>query len=69
MAENALISGMREEMRSHAAVVEVAARQHGLVTHRQLLRLGFSSGGIARSSKALRLHRVHRGVYSQATHF
>jgi very-short-patch-repair endonuclease len=55
---------MREEMRSHAAVAELAARQFGLVTHRQLLRLGFSSGGIGRSSKALRLHRVHRGVYS-----
>jgi len=55
---------MREEMRSHAAVAELAGRQHGLVTHRQLRRLGFSSGSIARSTKALRLHRVHRGVYS-----
>lgn len=55
---------MREEMRSHAAVAELAGRQHGLVTHAQLLRLGFSSGKIGRSSKAWRLHRVHRGVYS-----
>ncbi len=55
---------MREEMRSHAAVAELAAKQHGLVTHAQLLRLGFSSGKIGRSSKALRLHRVHRGVYA-----
>jgi very-short-patch-repair endonuclease/predicted transcriptional regulator of viral defense system len=55
---------MREEMRSHAAVAELAARQHGLVTHRQLLQLGFSSGKIGRSSRAARLHRVHRGVYS-----
>lgn len=55
---------MREEMRSHAAVADLAARQFGLVTHRQLLRLGFSSGSIGRSSRALRLHRVHRGVYS-----
>ena len=51
-------------MRSHAGVAELAGRQFGLVTHRQLLRLGFSSGSIARSSKALRLHRVHRGVYA-----
>src|SRR5215218_1279255 len=64
LGRNALISGMREEMRSHAAVAELAGRQHGLVTHRQLRRLGFSSGSIARSTKALRLHRVHRGVYS-----
>jgi hypothetical protein len=55
---------MREEMRSHAAVAELAGRQHGLVAHHQLRRLGFSSGSIARSTKALRLHRVHRGVYS-----
>jgi len=55
---------MREEMRSHAAVAELAAKQYGLVTHAQLLRLGFSSGKIGRSIKAMRLHRVHRGVYS-----
>jgi very-short-patch-repair endonuclease len=55
---------MREEMRSHAEVARLAARQHGLVTHRQLRRLGFSSGRIGRSSRAFRLHRVHRGVYS-----
>lgn len=64
MGENALIFGMREEMRSHAAVADLAARQHGLVTHAQLRRLGFSSGMVGRSSKALRLHRIHRGVYS-----
>ncbi len=45
-------------------MARLAARQHGLVTHRQLLRLGFSSGKIGRSSRAMRLHRVHRGVYS-----
>lgn len=55
---------MREEMRSHEAVAELANRQHGLVTYAQLLRLGFSSGKVGRSSKALRLHRIHRGVYS-----
>jgi predicted transcriptional regulator of viral defense system len=55
---------MREEMRSHAAIAEMAERQYGLVTHRQLRRAGFSSANISRSSQALRLHRVHRGVYS-----
>jgi very-short-patch-repair endonuclease/predicted transcriptional regulator of viral defense system len=54
---------MREEMRSHQAVAELAQRQYGLVTYRQLRRLGFSSGKVGRSSQALRLHRVHRGVY------
>jgi len=51
-------------MRSHAAVAELAGRQYGLVSHRQLRRLGFSQGRIARSSASLRLHRIHRGVYS-----
>jgi predicted transcriptional regulator of viral defense system len=55
---------MREEMRSHGAVAELAAHQYGLVAYRQLRRLGFASGSIGRSSKALRLHRVHRGVYA-----
>lgn len=64
LAENALMPGMREEMRSHAGVARLAAQQHGLITHGQLLRLGFSSGKIGRSSRALRLHRVHRGVYA-----
>jgi very-short-patch-repair endonuclease len=51
-------------MRSHAALSELAAGQFGLVTYAQLRRLGFASRSIGRSSKALRLHRVHRGVYS-----
>ncbi|HET7589635.1 MAG TPA: type IV toxin-antitoxin system AbiEi family antitoxin domain-containing protein [Solirubrobacterales bacterium] len=51
-------------MRSHAAVAELAASQHGLVTYAQLLRLGFSSGGISRLTGAMRLHRVHRRVYA-----
>lgn len=55
---------MREEMRSHEALSELAAGQFGLVTYAQLRRLGFASGSIGRSSKALRLHRIHRGVYS-----
>ncbi|HEX6455399.1 MAG TPA: type IV toxin-antitoxin system AbiEi family antitoxin domain-containing protein [Solirubrobacterales bacterium] len=51
-------------MRSHEALARLAAQQYGLVTHVQLLRLGFSSARIGRSSKAMRLHRVHRGVYA-----
>jgi hypothetical protein len=58
------MSAMREEMRSHAKLAELAGQQYGLVTYRQLKRLGFSGGKVARSSKAMRLHRVHRGVYS-----
>src|SRR5215218_9954233 len=61
---NALGPGMREEMRSHRALAEIAERQYGVVTTAQLRGLGFSSSAISRASFAGRLHRVHRGVYS-----
>ncbi|MBS1881230.1 MAG: type IV toxin-antitoxin system AbiEi family antitoxin domain-containing protein [Actinobacteria bacterium] len=51
-------------MRSHQKLAELAARQHGVVSFRQLRELGFSKGKIARSSEAFRLRRVHRGVYA-----
>lgn len=55
---------MREEMRSHARLAALASRQYGVVSHRQLLRLGFSKSAIGRLNSAGRLHRVHRGVYA-----
>jgi hypothetical protein len=51
-------------MRSHRNLAELAERQHGVVSFRQLRELGFSKGKIARSSEAFRLRRVHRGVYA-----
>lgn len=51
-------------MRSHREVAELAARQHGVVTFRQLRQLGFSKGKISRSHEATRLVRIHRGVYA-----
>jgi very-short-patch-repair endonuclease len=45
-------------------LAELAARQHGVVAHRQLLRLGFSASGIQRLLQSGRLHRVHHGVYA-----
>jgi very-short-patch-repair endonuclease/predicted transcriptional regulator of viral defense system len=55
---------MREEMRSHRALAELAERQYGVVTARQLRGLGFSGAAIGRMARAERLHRVHRGVYA-----
>jgi len=55
---------MREEMRSHRPLVELAESQHGVVTFGQLRRLGFSKGAIGRAGGAGRLHRVHKGVYA-----
>ena len=45
------------------AVVALAARQFGVVSRRQLLRLGMSSGAIIAWLEQGRLHRIHRGVY------
>jgi very-short-patch-repair endonuclease len=41
-----------------------AARQHGVVSHEQLLASGVSRTGVGRWVEAGRLHRIHRGVYA-----
>ena len=45
------------------AIRATAARQHGVVTRRQLLDAGVSASGVNRRLHAGRLQRVHRGVY------
>jgi len=55
---------MREEMRSHGSLAELAERQFGVVSRQQLLRLGHTKSAIGRMSKADRLRRIHRGVYA-----
>jgi very-short-patch-repair endonuclease len=55
---------MREEMRSHQQLRILATRQYGVVSHRQMLRLGYSESAIGRAAAAGRLHRVYRGVYA-----
>jgi hypothetical protein len=42
----------------------VAARQHGVVSRRQLHECGLTDRAIATWLRAGRLHRVHRGVYA-----
>src|SRR4051794_7755647 len=42
----------------------LAARQHGVVTARQLVALGLDDAAVWRQVEAGRLHRVHRGVYA-----
>jgi very-short-patch-repair endonuclease len=44
------------------AIAGVAARQHGVVSVRQLRDLGLSSSAIGDRVTAGRLHRIHRGV-------
>jgi predicted transcriptional regulator of viral defense system/very-short-patch-repair endonuclease len=55
---------MREEVRTHQRLATLAAKQHGVVSARQLQRLGYSTAAVGRAKQAGRLHRVHRGVYA-----
>lgn len=43
---------------------ELAARQHGVVSRPQVLRLGLTDDGIRSSIRSGVLHRVHSGVYA-----
>jgi very-short-patch-repair endonuclease len=45
------------------AIVELAVRQHGLVTRRQLLEIGLHSRAIEHRMERGRLHPLYRGIY------
>jgi very-short-patch-repair endonuclease len=47
-----------------AEIAKIAARQHGLVTSRQLESVGLGRPAVSERTRAGRLHRVHRGVYA-----
>jgi hypothetical protein len=56
---------MREESATaDSRIAVIAQRQHGVVTHEQLAKLGIDKSGVTRRVKAGRLHRLHRGVYA-----
>jgi very-short-patch-repair endonuclease len=58
---------MRDQLVEHplgSVVSKLAARQHGVVEHSQLVELGMSKHTIGRWVRAGRLHRVHRGVFA-----
>ena len=44
-------------------IARLASAQHGVVTRRQVLALGYGSGAIELRLRSGRLHRIHRGVY------
>lgn len=48
----------------HGPLFALATKQHGVVSTRQLDRLGYSPSSAAKGAKAGRLHRIHRGVYA-----
>jgi len=45
-------------------MARLARRQHGVVSIRQLRRLGYSHSSVRRAVVAGRLHRLHHGVYA-----
>jgi predicted transcriptional regulator of viral defense system len=54
------------EQRMHAdeRIAQLAGRQHGLVTHRQLRQLGVGAGAIRERRNSGHLRRIHIGVYA-----
>jgi very-short-patch-repair endonuclease len=44
--------------------MELATRQHGVVSTRQLKTLGYGRNSASKAARVGRLHRVHRGVYA-----
>jgi hypothetical protein len=58
----------RKPYAGHVPLAELATRQHGVVSTRQLARLGYSRKVVVMSERAGRLRRVHRGVYSVGHH-
>jgi hypothetical protein len=59
------VSNTPEDDRPRPTLAELAERQHGVVSIRQLeTRLGYSRWAVQREAAAGRLHRLHRGVYA-----
>jgi very-short-patch-repair endonuclease len=53
----------RHDRTLDARIDEIAARQHGVVTRKQLMEAGLTARMIVRRAAQLRLVRIHRGVY------
>jgi predicted transcriptional regulator of viral defense system len=47
-----------------ARAAAIGARQHGVVSMRQLREIGLGDEAVSHRVRSGRLHRVHRGVYA-----
>lgn len=54
----------KQAVSAHHPLADLAARQHGVVSIRQLEALGYSRATVSRAARMGRLHRLHRGVYA-----
>jgi very-short-patch-repair endonuclease len=57
MATKVVAAGLEDR------IGRIAGRQHGLITHSQLLDAGLGASGVKKRVNSRRLRRVHRGVY------
>jgi hypothetical protein len=55
--------GDKRKRVGHGGLAELATRQHGVVSTRQLAELGYVRNSASKANRVGRLHRIHRGVY------
>jgi predicted transcriptional regulator of viral defense system/very-short-patch-repair endonuclease len=48
----------------HHPLLELATRQHGVISTRQLKTLGYGRNSASKANRVGRLRRIHRGVYA-----
>jgi hypothetical protein len=53
-----------EEREGHGDLFELATRQYGVVSTRQLKALGYGRSSASKAHRVGRLRRIHRGVYA-----
>lgn len=54
----------KQRPQPHGPLAELARRQYGVVSIRQLMALGYSRDAVSEATAAGWLHRLHRGVYA-----
>jgi len=58
------VQDKRRTLRWHGPLADLATRQHGVVSARQLRDLGYSRERVSWAARSGRLHRLYRGVYA-----
>jgi very-short-patch-repair endonuclease len=64
MSHKARTQGGDRLVGAHQSLADLAERQHGVISIRQMETLGYSRDAVSYASRSGRLHRLHRGVYA-----